>query len=209
MEWASKWTKKSYRQAQINKSPLYLSNWNFSKLSGSSSISEPGLAQQRSAYLVLRRYCQRKDLRKQIAQMRPPQCPLYSTSATNIWLFWNLPLIWLWPELHLSHLVVFVHGQLANIKVWSQSIYYPVNAILIKPFPCPSLFLVERLTLFYYSVKINLYQIQFLSYHSIRMFILLYHWDQYLSMWEETVLSVHQAVIVLKFNVTKEAVNDN
>lgn len=41
------------------------------------------------------------------------------------------------------------------------------------------------------------------------MFILLYHWDQYLSMWEETVLSVQQAVIVLKFNVTKEAVNDN
>lgn len=73
VKWASKRTKKSYRQAQINKSPLYLSNPNFSKLSDSSSISEPGLTQRRSACLVLGRYCQIKDLRKQFAQMRPPQ----------------------------------------------------------------------------------------------------------------------------------------
>lgn len=53
------------------------------------------------------------------------------------------------------------------------------------------------------------YQVQFLSYHTIRMFVLLYHQDQYLSMWVETVLSAHHAVNMLKFNVTKEVINDN
>lgn len=40
------------------------------------------------------------------------------------------------------------------------------------------------------------------------MFVLLYHPDQYLSSWVETALSAHHALTTLKFNITKEAVND-